>query len=73
MAQEWITRFTHQTLQVLHKDLQTDVVRENRLAGRTAACTVQTTGHVRCRWVQLGEEEAGLGAALIADDVPARA
>ena len=58
---------------MLHENLQTHIVRENRLAGRTAARTVEAAGHVRRGGVQLGEEEAGLGAALVADDVPARA
>ena len=58
---------------MLHENLQTNIIREDRLAGRTAARAIEPAGHVSRGGVQLGEEEAGLGAALVADDVPARA
>lgn len=51
---------------MIHKRLQADVVSENRL--RRLADTSVARGSVRRRWVELGEQETGLGAAGIADD-----
>ena len=54
---------------MLHKNLQTDIVRENCLPTRNARVAVHSTGHVRCGRVQLGEKEPRLTSTLIADNV----
>ena len=51
---------------MIHKRLQTDVVREDGLRS-LAHTTVATSGVGRGR-VEFGEKEAGLGSAGVADD-----
>ena len=52
--------------QMIHKRLQTDIVRENRL--RRLAHTTIAASRVRGRGIELRQQEAGLGAAGVADD-----
>ena len=63
------TQDTHEPLEVLHEHLQTDVVREDRLASRATAGAVHARRHVRRRRVELREQEPRLGPALVAHDV----
>jgi hypothetical protein len=58
---------THESLEMLHKNLQRDVIGEDR--GRSARSAVRASAHVRRRRIQLGEKESSLGSALVADDV----
>lgn len=51
---------------MIHKRLQTDIIRENRLR-RLAHATIAAS-RVGSGWVQLGKQETGLGTAGIADD-----
>jgi hypothetical protein len=51
---------------MIHKRLQTDIVRKDRLCS-LAHTTVATSGVGRGR-VEFGEEETGLGSASVADD-----
>ena len=51
---------------MIHKRLQTDIVREDRL--RSLAHSAVATGGVRRGRVEFGEQETGLGAAGVADD-----
>lgn len=51
---------------MIHKRLQTNIVRENRLRG--LAHTTVAASRVRGRWVEFGEKETCLRAASVADD-----
>ena len=61
----------YQALQVLHEDLQANVVREDGLTIAAArGLAIHARRHVRGGGVELREEETRLTAALVADDVP---
>ena len=66
-----IKRFkdTHQSLEMLHEYLQTDIVREDGLSASCRCIAVHASRHVCCRGIELGEEETSLRSTLIADDV----
>lgn len=61
-------RQTYQTLQMLHEDLQADIIGKNRLTCPTRRA-VHAPRHVRRRWVQLRQQESSLTASLVADDI----
>lgn len=52
---------------MVHERLQAHIIRENCLR-RLRNATVSTGRGVRGRWVELGEQETGLGAVGVADD-----
>jgi hypothetical protein len=55
---------------MLHEDLQTDIVCEDRLACTGARRgSIHRRRHVRRRRVQLGQQEPRLTPALVANDV----
>lgn len=51
---------------MVHKRLQTNIVCEDRL--RSLAYTTVTACRMGSGWVELGQEETGLGATRVADD-----
>jgi hypothetical protein len=50
---------------VLHEDLQADIVGEDSRAGSSSVIAA----HVRCRGIQLGEQETGLRASSVANNI----
>ena len=56
---------------MFHEDLQAHIVGEDRLS-RARACSraVHARRHMRCRRIQLRQQEPRLTAALVAHDVP---
>lgn len=53
---------------MLHKKLQTNVIRENRLTARRSSA-ISTTTHMSRTGVQLAKQESGLTPSLIRNDV----
>lgn len=56
---------------MLHKHLQTDIIRKDCLASTsTGRRAIHRRRHMRRRRVELGQQKSSLTASLVADDVP---
>jgi hypothetical protein len=51
-------RKTYQSLQMLHKHLQANIIRKDSLSSRSLS--IPTTRHVRCRRIQFTQQESSL-------------
>ena len=68
-SQSNLTRPTNGKLhQMIHKRLQTNIIRENRLRALTHTTIPTRTTRMRRRWIELGEQETGLRSASVADN-----